>query len=130
MCDFRHLFQGHIFKWFHLWGPWANCDPFSSLASWDLEKENVFKCFDPLTKMATMPILGICVFGSYDYPGSSGECYRTIMVLLLTLVILNFYNGLIHLSIWIGLFIVEVLLKTIAWMLLIWYIGSFKRSLL
>ena len=27
-----------------------------------------------------MPILGICVFGSYDYPGSLGEQYRTIMV--------------------------------------------------
>ena len=27
--------------------------------------------FGPLAKMATMPILGICVLGSYDYPGSS-----------------------------------------------------------
>ena len=39
--------------------------------------------FSPPAKMATIPILGICVFGSYDYPGSSGECYRTIMVHLL-----------------------------------------------
>ena len=33
--------------------------------------------------MATMPVLGICVFGSYGYPGSAGEWYRSIMDLLL-----------------------------------------------
>ena len=33
-----------------------------------------------------MPILTICVFGKYDYPGSWGERYRTIMVFLFDIV--------------------------------------------
>ena len=33
--------------------------------------------------VATMSIMGIRVFGSYDYLGSSGKRYRTIMVLML-----------------------------------------------
>ena len=35
-----------------------------------------------LVHLPRWPEWGICVFASYDYPGSSGERYRTIIVLL------------------------------------------------
>ena len=45
MGEFRPLFQAHLFKWCHLWIPWASGDQISYLVSLGLEKENLFKSF-------------------------------------------------------------------------------------
>ena len=68
--------------------------------------------------MATMPILGICVFGSYDYPGSSGEHHRTIMVHLFydLALVLTFIEKLSQLLLWDDI-IITILFPYYQWVM-------------
>ena len=80
---FIYLFYYFIYLFISLQGTYLY-----NVTAWGIDNANkIFATngFSLLAKMAIMPILGICVFGSYDYPGSSGEWYRTIMVLLFVL---------------------------------------------